>query len=246
VLVINDHGDDSYLEVTVKATDSLGATTTELVRVEPRYRNLQVASQPPGVPITVNSANTLSQPSFKLVAGSQNSISAPATYQDLVFVRWSDGAPRDRSFTMPDSDAGLTAYYGVGPAASGPTGSGFASLSPARVLETRGGPKVGNAAGTGVPLSLNVLGKGGLPASGVGAVALNVTVTEAENPSVGGGYVTVFPCGTRPNASNINFVAGQTVANSVIAPVSATGDICFYVYGTAQLLADVSGYFPTG
>ena len=73
---------------------------------------------------------------------------------------------------------------------------------------------------------------------------LNVTVAEGENPTVGGGYVTVFPCGTRPDASNLNFIAGQTIPNIVIAPVSATGTICFYVYGTAHLLADVSGYFP--
>ena len=79
----------------------------------------------------------------------------------------------------------------------------------------------------------------------IGALALNVTVTDSEDPAVGGGYVTVFPCGTRPEASNLNFVAGQTIANAVIAPVSATGRICFYVYGTANLLADVSGYFPT-
>ena len=79
----------------------------------------------------------------------------------------------------------------------------------------------------------------------IGALALNVTVTDSEDPAVGGGYVTVFPCGTRPEASNLNFVAGQTIANAVIAPVSATGRICFYVYGTANLLADVSGYLPT-
>ncbi len=89
-------------------------------------------------------------------------------------------------------------------------------------------------------------GKGGLPATGVAAVSLNVTVTGAENPAVGGGFVTVFPCGVRPDASNLNFVAGQTVPNAVIAPVSATGTVCFYVYGTAHLFADVSGYFPTG
>jgi hypothetical protein len=127
-----------------------------------------------------------------------------------------------------------------------PTGSGFASLLPARVLDTRGGVKVGNAAGTAVPYVLQVLGKGGVPSSGVGAVALNVTVTLTEDPTVGGGYVTVFPCGTRPDASNLNFVGGQTIANSVIAPVSASGEVCFFVYGTAHLIADVSGYFPTG
>ncbi len=44
----------------------------------------------------------------------------------------------------------------------------------------------------------------------------------------------------------MNFTTGQTIPNSVIAPVSASGTVCFYVYGTAHLLADVSGYFPAG
>ena len=49
---------------------------------------------------------------------------------------------------------------------------------------------------------------------GVGAVVLNVTVTDAQGP----GFVTVYPCGAvRPLASSLNFVAGQTVPNAVIA-----------------------------
>ncbi len=77
-------------------------------------------------------------------------------------------------------------------------------------------------------------------------MALNLTVVEGVNPTIGGGFVTVYPCGARPDASNLNFTTGQTIPNSVIAPVSAGGDICFFVYGTAHLLADISGYFPTG
>jgi hypothetical protein len=72
-----------------------------------------------------------------------------------------------------------------------------------------------------------------------------VTVVDGEAGNAGG-YVTVYPCGTRPTTSNLNFVAGQTIPNSVIAPVSATGKICFYVYGKAHLLADVSGFFGGG
>ena len=99
--------------------------------------------------------------------------------------------------------------------------------------------------GNGTPLTLNVSGKGGLPSGGIDAVALNVTVVDGENPTLGGGYVTVYPCGTRPDASSLNFTTGQTIPNSVIAPVSAAGTVCFYVYGTAHLLADVSGYFSS-
>jgi len=57
-----------------------------------------------------------------------------------------------------------------------------------------------------------------------------------------GGFVTVYPCGSRPDASNLNSVSGQTIPNSVIAPVSSSGKVCFYVYGRAHLLAEVSGY----
>ncbi|MGA1346573.1 MAG: hypothetical protein ACO35E_11455, partial [Ilumatobacteraceae bacterium] len=58
-----------------------------------------------------------------------------------------------------------------------------------------------------------------------------------------GGFVTVFPCDVaKPEASNLNFVSGQTVPNAVIAPVSAAGTVCLYVYGTADLLVDVSGH----
>jgi hypothetical protein len=125
------------------------------------------------------------------------------------------------------------------------TRAALVPLSPSRLLDTRGGAKAGSFDGSAGPVVLNVLGKGGLPGSGIGALALNVTVAEGENPVAGGGFVTVYQCGTRPNASNLNFTAGQTIPNSVIAPVSASGDVCFYVYGRAHLLVDVSGYFPS-
>src|SRR3712207_8397776 len=49
--------------------------------------------------------------------------------------------------------------------------------------------------------------RGGVPAAGVTAVALNVTVVE---PSAAG-HVTVWPSGeARPLASNLNFVPGRS------------------------------------
>ncbi len=73
--------------------------------------------------------------------------------------------------------------------------------------------------GAGQTIALSVLGQGGVPASGVGAVVLNVTVTQRTAP----GILIVYPDGvTRPNSSNLNFVAGQTVPNLVIAPWAPT------------------------
>ena len=125
--------------------------------------------------------------------------------------------------------------------------SGLTALpAPVRLLDTRpSGTKVGKTDGTGSAYVLTVAGVSGVPASGVAAVAMNVTVVDGEAADVGG-YVTVYPCGTRPDASNLNFVSGQTVPNAVIASLSNTGTVCFYVYGKAHLLADVSGYFTAG
>ena len=125
------------------------------------------------------------------------------------------------------------------------TSGGLTALSaPARLLDTRtSGNKVGKTDGTGTPYELTVAGVSGLPAAGsLSTVAMNVTVVDGEATDVGG-YVTVYPCGTRPNSSNLNFINGQTVPNAVIASVSAAGKVCFYVYGKAHLLVDAAGYF---
>src|SRR4029079_16342396 len=56
-----------------------------------------------------------------------------------------------------------------------------------------------------------------------------------------------YPCGQpRPNASALNYVAGETVANSVIVKIGAGGSVCLFTPGTVHLIAHVTGYFPAG
>ena len=94
----------------------------------------------------------------------------------------------------------------------------------------------------GGTLQLQVGGVAGVPANAAAAV-LNVTVT---NPA-GAGFVTVYPCGQpRPNASNLNYVAGQNVPNLVIAKLGTGGKVCIYTFAPTDLIADVAGYFPAG
>jgi hypothetical protein len=87
-----------------------------------------------------------------------------------------------------------------------------------------------------------VAGRIGIPASGVSAVALNVTVTGPTLP----GYLTVFPAGSqRPTASNLNFTVGQTIPNMVICGVGANGRIAlFSPFGFTNVIVDVVGWFP--
>ncbi|MEZ5142560.1 MAG: hypothetical protein R2726_08610 [Acidimicrobiales bacterium] len=127
----------------------------------------------------------------------------------------------------------------------------YTPLSPARLLDTRpdgvtvdGAAQAGGAIGAGQVRNLPVLGRGGVPASGVAAVVLNVTVTGPSAPS----HLTVFPAGeSPPNASNLNFSAGQTVPNLVIAKVGAGGQVSLRNNsGSVQVIADVAGWFPVG
>lgn len=142
--------------------------------------------------------------------------------------------------------AGLLAAAGPALAAATVEPGAFVSLPPTRVLDTRSGlgaPRTPvAAAGT---VHLDVLGHGGVPNAGVSAVLLNVTVTGTG----GSGYVTAYPDGaTRPTASNLNFAAGQTVANLVAVQVGADGGVALYNGSgrTVGLLADVAGWYAAG
>jgi hypothetical protein len=134
-----------------------------------------------------------------------------------------------------------------------PDGSDYtATTSPERLLDTRSCVGCdtfdGQFEGIGAlsqdqTYGLLVAGRGSIPAvGGVGAVALNVTVV---GPTASN-YLTVFPSGSaRPNSSNLNFTAGQTIANMVIAKVGSDGKInLFNNEGSTQVLVDVVGYFP--
>lgn len=125
----------------------------------------------------------------------------------------------------------------------------FAALTPARLMDSRSGMPTtdgisagGGAIGEGASRPLQVGGRGGVPASGVGAVVLNVTVTEPTAP----GYLSVYPWGeSRPNASSLNFQPGQTVPNLVIAKVSSAGYVSlFNSAGDTHVVVDVVGWFP--
>jgi uncharacterized repeat protein (TIGR01451 family) len=119
-------------------------------------------------------------------------------------------------------------------------GSELHPLNPSRVFDTRNG--LGGVPATrllpGGELEVDVTGGFGVPGDGVGAVVLNVTSTG----SLAGGHITVYPCGDRPLTSNLNFPAGQNVANAVIAPVSPDGTVCFSSVVATHLVVDISGW----
>jgi hypothetical protein len=130
----------------------------------------------------------------------------------------------------------------VSPAPASGSDGLYNPLVPVRILDTRNGTGVPmGPLGAGQTLNLQTTGQGAVPPSGVSAVVLNVTVTNATAPS----YLTVFPTGTDPPpTSNLNFVAGQTVPNRVIVGIGAGGQVSFLNFqGSVDVIADVGGWF---
>lgn len=104
-----DHGDDTTLLLTATATDSMGATTSKTWEARPRLRTISVAGTA-AAPISINGHVGTSH---AVTVGSKVSVTAPEQAGDGVatFERWTDGAPRTRTLTMPDRDITLEAVY---------------------------------------------------------------------------------------------------------------------------------------
>ena len=50
-----------------------------------------------------------------------------------------------------------------------------------------------------------------------------------------------------PLASSLNFTTGRTIANSVVAKIGSTGEVCIYTSAPTHVVVDVNGAFsPTG
>jgi hypothetical protein len=127
----------------------------------------------------------------------------------------------------------------------------YQPLVPQRVLDTRGAPygPIGVCAGgcTTIPaggtLTVQVAGQGGVPATGASAVVMNVTAVNTQ----ANGFVTVFPTGTSPSTSTVNFVPGQQVPNRATVKLGTGGQVSIYNNGgSLDVAIDVNGYYSDG
>ena len=137
--------------------------------------------------------------------------------------------------------ADLVGWYG----STGTTARGaeFQPVSPVRILNTRTGTGTGGKIaklGAHATLKLKFTGAHGVPASGVSAADLSLTVS---SPSAGG-YLVAYADGTaRPGVHSVDYTARHTVANRALVKVGADGEIDLYNAGSASVdvCADLLG-----
>ena len=109
------------------------------------------------------------------------------------------------------------------------------AVEPYRLADTREG---GTTLEAGSSYVVDITGHG-VP-DDVTAVLLDITV---DAPATAG-FVTAYSCGEPlPLASNLNFVAGQTITNSAVVKVGSDHTVCFYVSTATHLVIDINGAF---
>ncbi|MEQ1701178.1 MAG: hypothetical protein ABMA25_13780, partial [Ilumatobacteraceae bacterium] len=126
--------------------------------------------------------------------------------------------------------------------------SPYIAITPDRYADTRAGAAIVTLDGqyksegmraAGSTYEVQIANRGAVPANAT-AVVMNLTVTG----STAGGFATVFPCGTKPDASSANWTTNLTRPNELIVKLSPTGSICVFVSAPTHLILDVVGYLP--
>jgi hypothetical protein len=117
----------------------------------------------------------------------------------------------------------------------GVSGDLYNALPGRRLLDTRATTPLRAGEVRTVPIA----GSAGVPASGAGAVTLNLTTVNSTP-----GYLTAYPCDEpRPGTSSVNPQAGVAVANLASVKLSAAGSVCIYAEVATDLLIDVAGWW---
>jgi SpoIID/LytB domain protein len=123
----------------------------------------------------------------------------------------------------------------------GPTATSlFHALMPSRVMDTRENVGLAGPFAAGQNRAIRVVGTDGVPASGVRAIAAEVTSVDAAVA----GYITVHPCiSPVPAISMVRNYARATAATTVAGIVDAQGRWCLQASTAMQILIDVSGWY---
>jgi len=123
-------------------------------------------------------------------------------------------------------------------------GLSYRNLEPCRLLDTRNpdGPLGGPALVAGADRVFTLTGNCNVPSTAK-ALAVNLAVT---SPTTAGN-LRLYPAGAPlPDASSINYAAGQTRSNNAVVALDGMGRMavrCAQASGSAHFILDVFGYF---
>jgi glucose/arabinose dehydrogenase len=215
---VPDHGDESYFELILTATDSAGASTTVTRNIQPKTVLLTLSTSPSGLQVVDGGFTGTGPMTRTTIAGSTHTISVPSPQSGYTFSSWSDGGALQHNVTLADNDVTLTAMFtdtapptitGVTPA-SGATGVAVGTNVTATFSEAMAPATLTTATMTLMP-------------NGGSAVAATVTYDQATrratlDPTTNLAFSTVYTATVKGGASGAKDAAG----NALVADVTWT------------------------
>lgn len=124
----------------------------------------------------------------------------------------------------------------------------FIALTPCRLVDTRAplfqAPLGGGFLPPATTRNYTLVGVCNVPAN-ARAISLNATVTDPTGP----GFLVLWPKGGAfPPVSTLNFLAGQTIVNAAVVPLSSDGSISVALgVSGGDVILDTNGYYsPQG
>ncbi len=198
-----------------------------------------VGPAPTAVTVNVTAANPSSPGFISVLPGPCATMSVPPSTSNLNLTAGHDVAASATVglgdgelcvFTSTDTDVivDLQAVHGI-------AGGVTTAVDPQRIVDTRAAGRIGP--GQSLPIGLAAA------APAAGAAIVNLT---AVDPSASG-YLALYPCGAAvPTTSNVNFVAGDIVANRAVVSTGGTRQFCLYSSADTDVVIDVEGYVAAG
>ena len=248
--------DDSSVEVSSTAGGKWSVSMNTANTGSNSYTNAQGGTALAGVWTnltlsydTVNGADILYLYANGVEIASLVDTSPPSITGDFVLgAVQTDGSPAN-FFTGQMADVQVWDSFAIPNQPSTPD-SAFVPVTPVRIMDTRSASKIGPVTGpvgadSSVLLPIDGNSTASLPASGITAVAVSITVTG----ETAAGFLTAYPADTPlPVTSTINYnTSVGSVTNNAIVNVGPDGDIGLFngSGGTAQFVVDLTGYFTT-
>jgi hypothetical protein len=147
-----------------------------------------------------------------------------------------------QTITASDTFAASIAGTSGGITVSAAAGLRFISITPCRVLDTRG------AAG---PFGGPFISGGGSRNFTIPSSACSIPVTAqaysfnvAVVPHTGLGFLTVWPTGqTQPQVATLNSIDGRIKSNAAIVPAGTGGAVSVFATNDTDVVMDINGYF---
>lgn len=110
--VVDDHGDDTWLELKLTATDSEGLTHTTSVAIHPHVVERHFSTMPEGLELIYQGTRRPAPFTVTAIVNGSREIGAPPVQMHRSFHRWSDGGASSHAITITNEiDHTVVAHY---------------------------------------------------------------------------------------------------------------------------------------